>query len=816
MAPAFCPYLLKSSHSFLPSLWATSLIRRHISGLNNAWTRQCISHLPIGLPNVRIIAFICTAILLATVFYTYDVSQALAIGSRLSSTNITFIAALLTANLLLVSVRFHLLLRRFGVRLGFFETLRANTLAQVTSVFLLPILGHILGRAAFLKRHALPASILASVTMYEKIVTLTSASILCVFGLYFLYRDGVGNWVSSTIGDIHLPQILLIGSIAFMVSFRLGALRLERTLWKKMLSRTAVITTLETGLVTLLAHACMLAAYTSIVTDLPSPVSAQAGLAASSIIMFLAGLPISVSGWGVRELASIYFLGELNVPAEEALGASVFMGLAALGCLLAAGLLMSMLPDRRSPISATGDKQMSSAAGLNHDKAIVVLLATLTSVSLFFQFHVPVQGNVIAVNAADPLALTGGALFLVYWAHRRQLPNWRYDSVQNILLAATGIIFFSFVVGYLSFGVTPWALSNRLIGWLVILAYIFTGAGIVSLWGNNGTRRVLESIGAAGGLVAAYMLVTTHLTTFRLIEFRDNFFPAFSEMSPNRNAVAFQLLLALAGVLALCSRSTKKRFWLVSIGSGVIATGVILTGSRAGMGTLAAVALAAIVLRFISFKAAAVAALVTLCLLFAPPITGTAAVKTAVVLKTTAQDIYHYAQTVLSPSGIATKRPPEAYSPSPKFSFNPTPTSDASSNVERFESIKGGIHMWLENVLIGAGLGAYLHSQGDWDKPVVVIHSTPIWLLAEFGLLGFGIFAAAFVLLMNWALSRRDIFPDTMAARCLVLVLLAFAIFSTVHEILYQRIFWFMLGACLAASQARRIARTASPQALTG
>ena len=44
-------------------------------------------------------------------------------------------------------------------------------------------------------------------------------------------------------------------------------------------------------------------------------------------------------------------------------------------------------------------------------------------------------------------------------------------------------------------------------------------------------------------------------------------------------------------------------------------------------------------------------------------------------------------------------------------------------------------------------------------------------------------------------------------------VLLAFAIFSTVHEILYQRIFWFILGACLAASHAQRITKTASPPA---
>jgi hypothetical protein len=84
---------------------------------------------------------------------------------------------------------------------------------------------------------------------------------------------------------------------------------------------------------------------------------------------------------------------------------------------------------------------------------------------------------------------------------------------------------------------------------------------------------------------------------------------------------------------------------------------------------------------------------------------------------------------------------------------------------------------------------------GLFGRPMV-IHSTPVWILAEFGLLGAGIFGWIFYLLGRHALERGTRSPER---RVVAMLLLSFAIFSLAHEILYQRIFWLVLGAALAS-----------------
>ncbi len=56
--------------------------------------------------------------------------------------------------------------------------------------------------------------------------------------------------------------------------------------------------------------------------------------AACSIISFMASLPISVNGWGVREFAAISVLAFLAIPAEVALSAAITVGVLSTGSVL--------------------------------------------------------------------------------------------------------------------------------------------------------------------------------------------------------------------------------------------------------------------------------------------------------------------------------------------------------------------------------------------------------------------------------------------------------------------------------------------------
>jgi hypothetical protein len=134
--------------------------------------------------------------------------------------------------------------------------------------------------------------------------------------------------------------------------------------------------------------------------------------------------------------------------------------------------------------------------------------------------------------------------------------------------------------------------------------------------------------------------------------------------------------------------------------------------------------------------------------------------------------------------------------------------SSETSNTERIKSILGGLDLFLRYPIFGAGLGAYI---SDQIEPVVVIHSTPIWLLAETGIVGTAIFASVFFRLLFQ--EGRNIGASPLSS-AISMMLVAFALMALVHEIMYQRAFWLFIGMCLGAG--RPILAQAHPLAHAG
>jgi hypothetical protein len=68
-----------------------------------------------------------------------------------------------------------------------------------------------------------------------------------------------------------------------------------------------------------------------------------------------------------------------------------------------------------------------------------------------------------------------------------------------------------------------------------------------------------------------------------------------------------------------------------------------------------------------------------------------------------------------------------------------------SSTQERLVSIIGGLNLFWDHPVFGAGLGAFRNQMIlTLDGLPLVIHSTAVWLLAELGIVGFLIFAVSF------------------------------------------------------------------------
>ena len=119
------------------------------------------------------------------------------------------------------------------------------------------------------------------------------------------------------------------------------------------------------------------------------------------------------------------------------------------------------------------------------------------------------------------------------------------------------------------------------------------------------------------------------------------------------------------------------------------------------------------------------------------------------------------------------------------------------SNEERIATLVYGFKMWRNSPFFGEGLGVFIANSESWLGRPTVIHNTPLWILAEFGLLGAAIFGWSLLKIGRYTIDANQ--PESNLSRSALLLLLTlFIVFSLFHEMLYQRIFWLIGGALLA------------------
>src|ERR1700721_1994368 len=110
------------------------------------------------------------------------------------------------------------------------------------------------------------------------------------------------------------------------------------------------------------------------------------------------------------------------------------------------------------------------------------------------------------------------------------------------------------------------------------------------------------------------------------------------------------------------------------------------------------------------------------------------------------------------------------------------------SDALRWQSTALGLQAWLRHPVLGGGLGTFLLERETAGLPLVVVHSVPIWFLAEMGLVGLAAYAIFVVSLAaaGVALLARD----DGRARGLLIVVAVFVLMGLVHDIFFQRTFW--------------------------
>ena len=491
----------------------------------------------------------------------YDDFRALSIWSL----GAVFVALL--ANAFSAVFRFKVIANEIKHPIGFRSAMAAVAAGSIAGALFFQITGQLMARGVIAGRGGMPFAAVVVITAYERITAAILSALFALGGAFFIF----GNvYLDQSAGGAELIKIVGGLVAATSVGALLGYGRMAMRTITPLLTRHFVRRCLAVIGLTLLVLIPMQAAYVIAAHNLSPQTSIADLIAASAIVMFATSVPISLAGWGMREMSAVVGLGAIGVSGHAALTTAVIIGI---GSLLVVGIIAAVsLP------GANNKKQVSNtqpSKSVDYYRVLAWVLPLSAATLVLFQIHVPIPSGLINVNLADPIAVLGGALFVLSAARNRQLPQWRVPNINVAILIGTLVLVDSLLLGASRFGWTTWAVTNRFLGWFVILGYGATGALLVSEGRKEGFRLLLLTFVGATAAIAGIEAV---LVALKSAGFSVSVVAGSVEgFAQNRNAFAFQLLMAMSATVVLV-RGSALRIGLLA----VILSGFWFAGSRSG------------------------------------------------------------------------------------------------------------------------------------------------------------------------------------------------------------------------------------------
>ncbi|HEX9868288.1 MAG TPA: lysylphosphatidylglycerol synthase transmembrane domain-containing protein, partial [Candidatus Tectomicrobia bacterium] len=680
------------------------------------------------------------------------------------------ILVLFGLNLLLVSFRLWRILDHFGMALPPGVALRASIAGQAGSLFVISLFGQVVGRQMILQRFGVTPAVIASLTGYERAVLTVVGGGTCLAGAILLLGRAT---VSDFVDRISLIEVMIAAGGGLALSFWLGRSHFEARLAAKGWSLAAAFKVLEVVAITLAGQLLVLSAFVLGALALKPDTDLLSLFAAAAVISFAASIPVTVNGWGIREMAAVAMLGHIGISGPSALAVSVLSGLCVTAVTLgAATLALGKTPTNPEDIRVRAFSGMALRPA-EIEKAAVWVLATITAALVFFQVHVDFLGATINLNFADPFAILALAAVAAHAVMTRHPPAWRVSHANLALIAISALLVLGFLRGTQQIGVTQWALTARLLGWLVLLGYLCAGYLMSANAGAHGRRRLFETMMATGAVIVVLQVLLRWLGQSNMLTGLPHP-PNFEGYAANRNAFAFQMLVCCALLLAYSSVQARLhkpasvrsvhgrgkreigvairtvlgpiRLWPCSLLLSVGLAGLLFSASRAGLITCAVLIVAAWVAGLAERRVLAQGAIAAVLIWQSPQIAQWMASFMTWLAS------FFEAELSFAPGGTIQG-----------------PVSLEGSNVDRWRSVIGGLELWADRPLLGAGLGVFIENNLAPSGRPLVIHSTPVWILAEFGLLGAGIFGWIFYRLGRHALERGTRSPQRRVVGMLLL-----------------------------------------------
>ncbi|MCH7692783.1 MAG: flippase-like domain-containing protein [Proteobacteria bacterium] len=748
-----------------------------------------------GLSKKAIFIGLFSLIYIGAIIYLVDLGDVISVLGRIPGTTLATASALVIIANLLALARTGAVLKALGFRSGWRDLFLAFSAGNVSGLPL-NVVGQSLTRAMVLARAGIPFSVTVIATYIERFLAAGLLFIFSLVGLWFLFGaidfdfQRGGREILFTIGGI-----AIVGGVVGLTVFR-GQL-IERSA----LCLRWVLKLWASGVLTILIHGAGLGAYLVLLSDLGPHSISTSLVAALIIVMFVSSLPISFAGWGLRELSAASTLSLIGISPEVAVAAAIAIGLLYLAATgLFGALSLFLLARKRQDAPATLQEQDSTpvqtgaSIGQDWDAKIVQGCAIICAILLFFRVPTQLANSefLINVNVADVIVFIALSVIVLMIAAGR-IRSLFPPFLTITLTGLTAVIGVGLMISYAQNNLGNWALYTRGLGWVLMLGYTALGAVMVTVAGNSGRMLIVRTLIAAAITICVIQLLLLAWSVFVFPVPGYGLASSFVGFANNRNAFSFELVMI--GILLVVGRNVgffEERQWFFTAAVAVLTLTIYFTGSRTGAVFVVVLALLdnLLVRRWAGDRSD-------------PRSRATLLAAIAIVAAILMPYIVYFAALILETAlGIELNSDAVFVTLAELDKLGVTRLLHPSSDIERWETIVGGLRLWIDSPLLGAGLGAYV----EWARAAGLkaqgIHSVYIWFLAEMGILGLGVVMGLAVLIAIRAWRMMATPSSTPWGFTMVGILAVMAVGGLVQNFFYQRIFWFLLGLTAAVDSA--------------
>lgn len=623
---------------------------------------------------------------------------------------------------------------------------RVNLLSMLYSQIALPLIAQILGRVAHgsleSKQNYAPITVLEKSISFSIMVGLGTASAFIIFN-----QNIIPSGLISAL--VLLGGAIVTTAITCLVVFFNAA---ERNQILKLLFNIIQIGVLRVIGISLSIQVFILLIYTVIALQFVPNVDLVRLICAFAIVVLATAVPIGFGGWGVREGAAAGVFFALGMPPEIGILVGLIYGLLHLLILV---ITILVLRNKTVPIKASSFPNSRVFQEANFWPFTFFLIVVL----LPFQIRLPVGSGLITLNAADILALVVMINFTIIQMLTGKIKFIWYDRIMWFGIAGVILMLMvGWIVGYLRFGSNEWATGNRLMGIIIILSYLFTGAAMQKLINQVLIQKIAFLLA-----FSIVMSVIIQLVVNKILGFESPIFFNWSKtlhgFIADKNAFCF--MAALSAVLLIFSLSfslsEKRNNTYAVILLSILISLMMLTSSRSGFG--------------------AAAVLFVWMLVFLPRFIPTMIIGPALVF------------VVLKLSNLIA-----VYPTIPDFERVKTTLFNVGS--QRISLNSYGYEMFLSNPFLGGGLGASIEKNG------LVIHNLYLWILGEMGLMGvvlsLPLIIAFFRTGCRVITGSEVTWTKNTNLHGYALFIIICGGFSLFQDVAYQRILWLLVGFMMA------------------